>query len=538
MTPWGHPPPTSSPHRHVVIPPDRWADLRQAVGVITDFDHCYGAVQSRDPRFDGWFFTAVRTTGIYCRPSCPAKTPMGSNVRFYASAAAAQSAGFRACKRCRPDATPGSPEWNTRADVTARAMRLIADGLVDREGVPALAAQLGYSVRQLQRTMLSEVGAGPLAVARAQRAQTARILVETTTLTMADIAFAAGFSSIRQFNDTVRTVFASSPTDLRRRGSGSPRTDRETSATDLMLRLPFRQPLCPDNLFGHLAATAVPGVEEVRGQTYRRTVGLAHGPGVVKLTPAARHVSCRVRLTDLRDLASAVARCRWLLDLDADPVAIDRQLGVDPALRPVIEKAPGRRVPRCTDGGEWAVRAVLGQQVSTAAARTHTARLVRRFGQCLPTPDGNLTHLFPTATALHEAHRAAPTERSGPIDPVLPSVPAARQGTLKALVAALAEGRLALDPGCDRSEALAHLTALPGIGPWTTQMIAMRALGDPDAFPASDLGIRRAAETLGLPPTTIGLTRHAESWRPWRAYAVQYLWAATEHSINQWPVAS
>jgi AraC family transcriptional regulator of adaptative response / DNA-3-methyladenine glycosylase II len=505
--------------------------------VITDFDHCYGAVQSRDPRFDGWFFTAVTTTGIYCRPSCPAKTPMRSNVRFYPSAAAAQSAGFRACKRCRPDATPGSPEWNTRADVTARAMRLIADGVVDRDGVPALAGQLGYSVRQLQRTMLAEVGAGPLAVARAQRAQTARVLIETTALTMADVAFAAGFSSIRQFNDTVRSVFASSPTELRHRGAGSS-SDRETSATDLLLRLPFRQPLCPDNLFGHLAATAVPGVEEVCGQTFRRTVRLAHGPGVVELTPAPRHVLCRVKLTDLRDLASAVARCRWLLDLDADPVAVDRQLRVDPALRRMIDEAPGRRVPRCIDGSEWAVRAVLGQQVSTAAARTHTARLVRRFGECLPEPDGNLTHLFPTADTLHTAHRAAPSERPGAIDPVLPNVPASRQGTLKALVAALSEGKLALDPGCDRSEALARLTALPGIGSWTTHMIAMRALGDPDAFPASDRGVRHAAEALGLPQTSIGLTRHSESWRPWRAYAVQYLWATTDHRINQWPAAS
>jgi AraC family transcriptional regulator of adaptative response / DNA-3-methyladenine glycosylase II len=243
-------------------------------------------------------------------------------------------------------------------------------------------------------------------------------------------------------------------------------------------------------------------------------------------------------LTDLRDLASAVARCRWLLDLDADPVAIDRQLGADPALRPVIERAPGRRVPRCVDGGEWAVRTVLGQQVSTAAARTHTARLVRRFGESLAEPDGNLSHLFPTPATLHAAHGAGPADRSEPVDPVLPSVPASRQATLKALVAALAEGGLALDPGCDRSEAVARLAALPGIGSWTRQMIAMRALGDSDAFPASDLGIRRAAGILGLPPTTVGLTRHAEGWRPWRAYAVQYLWAATDHRINQWPVAS
>ena len=219
-------------------------------------------------------------------------------------------------------------------------------------------------------------------------------------------------------------------------------------------------------------------------------------------------------------------------------MAIDRHLRVDPALRPVIDRAPGRRVPRCIDGGEMAVRAVLGQQVSTAAARTHTARLVRRFGECLPEPDGNLTHLFPTAATLHRAHRTAPSEDAGPADPVVPSVPASRQGTLKALVAALSEGQLALDPGCDRSEARARLAALPGIGSWTIDMIAMRALGDPDAFPGSDRGVVGAAETLGLPPTSTGLSRHSERWRPWRAYAVQYLWATSDHLINQWPVAS
>ena len=236
--------------------------------MIEDFERCYLAVQSRDPRFDGWFFTAVTSTHVYCRPSCPAQTPMRKNVRFYPSAAAAQLAGFRACKRCRPDASPGSPEWNSRADVAARAMRLIGDGVVDREGVNGLANQLGYSVRQLERVLQNEIGAGPIAIARAQRAQTARILIETTGLAMTDVAFAAGFSSVRQFNDTVQAVYASSPTMLRSRAKG-PRAIEASTA--IVLRLPFRQPLCPDNLFGHLAATAVPGVEEVRGTTYRRT---------------------------------------------------------------------------------------------------------------------------------------------------------------------------------------------------------------------------------------------------------------------------
>ena len=252
--------------------------------MVEDFESCYRAVQSRDPRFDGWFFTAVTSTHIYCRPSCPAQTPLRRNVRFYPSAAAAQRAGFRACKRCRPNASPGSPEWDARADVAARAMRLIADGLVDREGVPGLAAALGYSVRQLERTLQAEIGAGPLAIARAQRAQTARILIETTGLPMIDVAHASGFSSVRQFNDTVQAVFDSSPTMLRSRTRQAPQPASDAT-TPLVLRLAFRHPLCPDNLFGHLAATAVPGVEEVVNGTYRRTLDLAHGPGIVELTP-------------------------------------------------------------------------------------------------------------------------------------------------------------------------------------------------------------------------------------------------------------
>jgi AraC family transcriptional regulator, regulatory protein of adaptative response / DNA-3-methyladenine glycosylase II len=487
--------------------------------VVENFEQCYRAVQSRDPRFDGWFFTAVTSTGIYCRPSCPARTPMRSHVRFYSSAAAAQLAGFRACKRCRPDATPGSPAWNTRADVAGRAMRLIADGLVDREGVPGLAAQLGYSVRQLERTLSAEVGAGPIAIARAQRAQTARVLIETTALPMTDVAFAAGFSSIRQFNDTVQAVFASSPSQLRARVAGSSR-EESGAATDLVLRLPFRQPMCPDNLFGHLAATAVQGVEEVCGSTYRRTLDLAHGPGIVELTPTPEHIVCRAILPDLRDLTAAIARCRWLLDLDADPVAIDRHLGSDPSLRPIIRKSPGRRVPRCVDADEMAVRVVLGQQVSTAAARTHASRLVRDHGRALPTRRGGLTHLFPSSETLVRADVG---------------LPGTRRRALIALVTALADRQLAIGPGCDRTQATAGLCDLPGIGPWTTQMIAMRALGDPDAFPASDLGVLRGAEALGIAATPTALGRYSTAWQPWRAYAVQYLWSATDHPINRWP---
>src|SRR6185437_4866224 len=324
----------------VVIPPDIRLWVGHTGEMIEDFERCYQAASYRDPRFDGWFFTAVTSTGIYCRPSCPAMTPKREHVRFYPSAAAAQQAGFRACKRCRPDAAPGSPEWDGRADVVARAMRLIGDGVVDRDGVPGLATRLGYSVRQLQRMLLAEVGAPPIAIARAQRAQTARVLVETTTLTMTEIAFASGFSSVRQFNDTIRAVFATAPTELRkrargRRAVGHGRAGREGDTWTLREAA--------------TAATAVPGVEEVQGDTYRRTLRLPHGPGIVELTPATDHVSCRMTLSDLRDLTTAIARCRWLLDLDADPQVIDERLSSDPALAPTLALATGRRVPRCVE---------------------------------------------------------------------------------------------------------------------------------------------------------------------------------------------
>ncbi|WP_445283692.1 AlkA N-terminal domain-containing protein [Streptomyces sp. DSM 118148] len=486
-----------------------------------DRERCVGAVRSKDARFDGWFFTAVLTTRIYCRPSCPAVPPKAENMTFLPSAAACQQAGFRACKRCRPDTSPGSPEWNRRADLVARAMRLIADGVVDREGVPGLAARLGYSARQVERQLLAELGAGPLALARAQRAQTARLLIETTPLPMAEIAFAAGFSSIRTFNDTVREVFALSPSELRARVPGNAAAGAPGT---LALRLPFRVPLNPDNLFGHLAATAVPGVEEWRDGAYRRTLRLPYGHGIVALAPHPDHIACRLTLSDPRDLTVAISRCRRMLDLDADPVAVDERLRADPLLAPLVDRAPGRRVPRTVDETEFAVRAVLGQQVSTAAARTHAARLVTAHGKPLDDPEGGLTHLFPSPGAL------------AAVDPETLAMPRTRRATLTTLVRQLADGALRLGVESDWAEARARLLALPGFGPWTADVIAMRALGDPDAFLPTDLGIRRAARELGLPATPAALTARAESWRPWRAYAVQYLWATDGHPINFLPV--
>ncbi len=485
-----------------------------------DREQCVRAVQSKDARFDGWFFTAVLTTGIYCRPSCPVVPPKPENMRFFPSAAAAQQAGFRACKRCRPDASPGSPEWDVRADVVARAMRLIADGVMDDGGVPALASRLGYSVRQVERQLLAELGAGPLALARAQRAQTARLLIETTALPMGDVAFAAGFASIRTFNDTVREVFALAPSQLRERAG---RGLAESAGGALSLRLPFRAPLQPDNLFGHLAATAVPGVEEWRDGAYRRTLRLPHGYGIVALRPQPDHVSCQLRLADLRDLASAISRCRRLLDLDADPQAVTDLLTADGVLAPLVRKAPGRRVPRTVDAAEFALRAVLGQQVSTAAARTHAGRLAATYGDAVDDPGGGLSRLFPEVRVLASA------------DPSGLAMPRSRRESFAGLAAALADGKVDVSVGGDWHEARLRLADLPGIGPWTIETIAMRALGDPDAFIPTDLGVRAAAASLGLPATPSALTERAAAWRPWRAYAVQYLWATGEHDINRLP---
>jgi AraC family transcriptional regulator, regulatory protein of adaptative response / DNA-3-methyladenine glycosylase II len=489
----------------------------------TDFDRCFRAVQSKDARFDGWFVTAVLTTKIYCRPSCPVRPPFARNMRFYPTAAAAQAAGFRACKRCRPDASPGSPEWNIRSDVVARAMRLIADGTVDREGVTGLACRLGYTARQLERILRAEVGANPLALARAQRSQTARVLIETTELPFGDVAFAAGFASIRQFNDTVRTVCDLTPTDLRRRARTRFGRHDGSGVGSLSLRLAVRTPFAYEGLFGHLAASAVPGVEEVRGGAYRRTLRLPAGNGIVSLTPQPDHVRCQLVLDDFRDLSSAIARCRRLLDLDADPEAVVDALTADPDLAQLVAKAPGQRIPRTVDEAELAVRVVLGQQVSLKAARTHAARIAVAYGRPVTDSAGELTHAFPAVGELSD------------IDPAHLAFPKARQASLRALIQALADGELTLDPGCDWNQARERLRILPGIGPWSAEVIAMRALGDPDAFPVGDLGVRTAAEQLGLPAEPRALQARSVGWRPWRAYVTQHLWTTLDHEVNYWP---
>ncbi len=479
--------------------------------MLLDHDRCYRAVCSRDARFDGCFVVAVRTTGIYCRPSCPAVTPKPQNVAFLPTAAAAQLAGYRACRRCLPDAVPGSPEWNLRGDLVARAVRLIADGVVERAGVPGLAARLGYSPRQLNRVLIAELGAGALALARAHRAQAARVLLETTTLPLADVAFAAGFASVRQFNATVQAVYATTPSVLRSQSAPRP------TPGALTLRLPFRTPLDGAGLLNFLAARAVPGVECATDCGYARTLRLPHGSGTAAVRLAPSQWECTLRLADLRDLPVAVSRVRRLLDADADPCAVDEVLGADPALAAAVAGQPGIRVPGTVDCAETVLRAVLGQQVTVASARTAAARLVAALGEPVEGAEGTEgepSRLFPTpgAVAEHAAEILAGPRR--------------RIETVRVTAAALAAGDLVVDPGREPEELRAELEAIPGIGPWTAGYVALRVLGATDILLDTDLAIRRGATALGLAADAQELQRRARRWRPWRSYAGMHLWQA------------
>lgn len=500
---------------------------------VSNEDSRYEAVRSRDARFDGAFFFAVSTTGIYCRPSCPATTPRRRNVTFFPTSAAAQGSGFRACRRCRPDAVPGSAEWNARADVVGRAMRLIGEGVVDREGVGGLAARLGYSARQVQRQLNAELGAGPVALARAQRAHTARVLLQTTDLPAAEIAFAAGFASVRQFNDTIKEIYALTPSELRTARPG--RTARygpvapSVTAGTLPLRLAFRGPYAARPLFDHLQRRVLTGVEDVSGEagarTYRRTLRLPHGAGIAEVDEATGDgwLNCRLRLTELRDLTTASQRVRRLFDLDADPYAVAERLGADPVLAPLVAQRPGLRAPGTPDPHELAVRAVLGQQVSVAAGRTLGGALVAAHGEPLPEPSGALTHLFPRSEDLAQASL---TDLG---------MPESRRAALRTLGAALADGTVTLDAGADRDRTERALLGLRGIGPWTAGYIRMRALGDPDVLLSGDVAVRAGMRRAGI--AADALAAHAHGWRPWRSYAMHHFWntSATEPATDRPP---
>jgi AraC family transcriptional regulator of adaptative response / DNA-3-methyladenine glycosylase II len=528
------------------------------------FTERYRAIAARDSRFDGQFYTAVRTTGIYCRPSCPARTPKAENVAFYLTSAAAHEAGFRACKRCLPEAAPGTPAWDLRRDLTGRAMRLVADGVVDREGVSGLATRLGYSERQLHRLLVGELGAGPLALARAQRAQTARALLVGTSLRLADVAFAAGFGSIRQFNDTVAEVFGATPSEVRARARRSGRgaadagsrarsgtaevgsshrgrsgpvpisvhsADLANSAREavhepvrISLTLPVREPFDAQGVLEFLAVRSIEGVEtsDLSTLRYARTFALPHGPGAFEVRvprPGSGRVDLDLELADLADAPVAVARVRRLLDLDADPVAVDSALATDPVLAPSVAAVPGIRVPGTLDPAELLVRAIVGQQISVAAARTHLSRLASSAGTPYTSAFEGLTLLFPSPAQVADG---APTHLRLPARTLATVIGAGRD---------LADGTLALSVGDDPEDLRRRLVARPGIGPWTAGYVALRVLGDPDVLMDGDVALLAGARNLGLvsaeaprPHQFKELARRGAAWAPWRSYAAMHLW--------------
>ncbi|GAA3132131.1 DNA-3-methyladenine glycosylase [Streptosporangium carneum] len=460
-----------------------------------DFDSCYRAVTARDARFDGRFYTAVTSTRIYCRPVCPARTPASRNVRFYRHAASAEAAGFRPCKRCRPELSPGDPGWNHRGDLIGRALRLIDEGAADDGGITGLARRLHITERHLHRLFTAEIGVGPLAVARTKRLLLAKQLLTETGLPITDVAFASGFGSVRQFNTTMKDTYGFTPGELRATAG------RASTDTSLTLRLHRREPYDSATLLGFLRARAIPGLEHVGEESYSRAVR----GGTVTLTPRPGHVRLEVDLDDTRNLARVVARCRRLLDLDADPEAIAAVLG-ETSLEALVAKRPGLRVPGAWDGFEIAVRAVVGQQISVAGARTLLGRIVARAGR--PTGGEGLSHLFPTPGDLLEAD----------LDGL--GLTGRRVATLRALATRVAGGDIDLDGAQEPSKVVARLLEVPGVGPWTASYVALRALRDPDAWPEGDLGLRRAMACLGIPE------EHIERWRPWRAYAALHLWSS------------
>jgi AraC family transcriptional regulator of adaptative response / DNA-3-methyladenine glycosylase II len=462
---------------------------------------CDRARRSRDPRFDGKFFIAVTSTKIYCRPICPARSPKDENIRYYPTAAAAQAAGFRPCLRCRPEASPGTPAWAGTSSVVSRALRLIGDGALDRESVAALSDRLGVTDRHLRRLFVQHLGATPVEVALTRRVHFAKKLIDETRLPMAQVAFAAGFGSLRRFNGEIRTIYSRTPTQLRRLARGrAPESDR------YQFRLAFRPPYDWDAVIGFWSARATPGVEHVGGDRYERTITLNGKSGSLAVTRSGDEaLLLEVSVDDPRALLTIVERVRRMFDIGADPSVLGSEFSRDPLLRQALASHPGIRTPGAWDPFELSVRAILGQQVSVAAATTIAGRVAARWGT--PIESGQvLNRLFPTPDQL----AGAPLEEAGIIS--------ARASTLRALACAVRDGQVRFD-GVSTVESL---RAIPGIGDWTAQYIAMRALNEPDAFPSGDLVLRKMAGDCSARE----LERLAERWRPWRAYAVMLLWQA------------
>jgi len=469
---------------------------------------CYRAVSSRDARFDGRFFSGVTSTGIYCRPICPARTPKRRNLRYYRCAAEAAEAGFRPCLRCRPESAPGTPAWSGNSTTVARALRLIQQGSLGEAGIDGLADRLGVGARHLRRLFAERLGVSPMAVELTRRVQFAIKLLDETALPITQIAMLSGFRSVRRFNAAIQKACRRPPRELRREGA------RRIAGERIELKLSYRLPFDFDGLIGFLKLRAIPGVEQVRGDCYRRTVRLAGTDGTIDVCrvddrPALR-LSVPIRLAV--QLPEIVARVRGLLDLDADPACIDKLLGRDATLRTLVRRRPGLRVPGCWDRFELAVRAILGQQVTVKGARTLAARLVERYGEPLSEPADGLNRLFPTADRLANLRATSV------------GVPETRAGAIRALARAVRDSQLDLDDVLELESAVERIRELPGVGEWTAQYIAMRALGEPDAFPGSDLAVRRALTHGSELPSAAETARCAERWRPWRSYATMHLW--------------
>ena len=474
--------------------------------------HCYRILQTRDPRFDGRIFVGVTSTGIYCRPICPARTPKPENCRFYPTAAAAQSSGFRPCLRCRPETAPGQGAWRGASNTVSRAMRLIAEGGLDEEAsVGSLAERLGVGERQLRRLFRQHLGASPVAIAQNRRVHFAKQLIHETSLPMAEVALASGFGSIRRFNDTFSKLFKRPPMELRRRGL----RDAGEAAAPVTLRLNYRGAYDWDAMLGFLRARAIAGVETVQTNRYRRVVRLGEAVGRIEVShlAARRCLMVTIRFPDVRALPVIVSRLRGLFDLDADLEGIGAHLAQDPRLAPLVARRPGLRTPGCWDGFELAVRAILGQQVTLQAARTFAGRLTAACGTRLEDGDA-LTHAFPTPGQMAEA------------DLSLMGLTTARAATLRAMALASLDDPRLFEQAASLDQAIARFRALPGIGEWTAQYIALRALREADAFPAADIGLMQGFAGDGPRPSPKHLLEQAEAWRPWRAYAAQHLWAA------------
>jgi len=478
-----------------------------------DHDACYRAVKLRDARFDGRFFTAVKTTGIYCRPVCPARTPQSRNVRFFPTAAAAQEAGFRPCLRCRPETAPDMAAWRGTSNTVSRGLALIELGALDNGSVDRLAERLGLGERQLRRLFRQHLGASPLGVAQTRRILLAKQLIHETYLPMTEIAFASGFGSIRRFNEAFLALFGRSPGALRRLAGP------EVAATDhgeFSLLLRYQPPYDWPAMLDFLAKRAIAGVESVADNAYCRTLALDGVQGRICVRPAAGNaLRASIRIAKLAALPNIIARLRRQFDLAADPLSIAAHLRSDPVLAPLLKQRPGLRVPGAWDGFELAIRAVLGQQITVAAAIRLAGRLVATYGQPLAQPEHALTHVFPTPAALAQADLAAL------------GMPRSRATTLNGVAAAALRNPDLFGANCDLNEAIARLRSIPGVGEWTAQYIALRQLREPDAFPAADVGLMRAlADDRGQRPTAAELLLRAEPWRPWRAYAAQHLWAS------------